>query len=166
VSPPVANHEAQVRARCAELAQLLIANEPKIHYPLHDKRTMTIHQIDTMPKLHTVMDPGKLSLDCSQTVTLVAHLAGAKDPNGADFTADGFTGTLVGHCAVIPLEQVKPGDLVVYGPGTGEHVCMVIEPGLDPLLLSHGQDKGPIAIRQSVEAKFHASPVRALRLPI
>jgi len=34
----------------------------------------------------------------------------------------------------------------------------VLEPGADPLLCSHGQEKGPFAIAFSVESKYQPTP--------
>jgi hypothetical protein len=43
---------------------------------------------------------------------------------------------------------------------------MVMQPGPDPLLFSHGQEKDPIAIRHSVEGRFQPAGSRFLRLPV
>ena len=43
---------------------------------------------------------------------------------------------------------------------------MVMQPGADPLLFSHGQENDPIAIRESVEARYQPSGGTFLRLPI
>src|SRR5439155_14545384 len=53
----------------------------------------------------------------------------------------------------------QPGDLVVWGPSPGHHVALVLEAGDDPLLASNGQDKGPIAIRFSLESKYQPAQV-------
>jgi hypothetical protein len=53
---------------------------------------------------------------------------------------------------------VQPGDLVVWGAAPGHHVALVLEAGDDPTLVSHGQEKGPIAISFSVESKYQPSP--------
>jgi hypothetical protein len=53
---------------------------------------------------------------------------------------------------------VQPGDLVVWGAYPGHHVALVLEVGPDPLLCSHGQEKGPIAIAFSAESKYQPSP--------
>lgn len=159
-------HEAAVRAATVSLMQLLLAQSGRVHYPVHDVRTRTIHQIATRAQLEAELMAGRLNIDCSQSVTLIAHVAGAKDPNGANYAQDGYTGTLLQHCAHIPRAQAKHGDLLVFGGGTGHHVTMIMQPGLDPLLFSHGQENDPIAIRQSVEARFQPAGQTYLRLPI
>jgi hypothetical protein len=161
-----AAHEAAVRASAVSIMHLLLSQNPRVHYPLHDVRTRTIFGIATLAQLEKEIAAGRLTLDCSQSVTLIAHIAGAKDPNGGNFKADGFTGTLLRGCAGISLSQARPGDLCVFGPGTGHHVVMVMQPGADPLHFSHGQDNDPIAIRHSVESRFQPPGARFLRLPI
>jgi hypothetical protein len=161
-----AAHEAAVRASAVSVMHLLLAQTARVHYPLHDVRTRTIFGIATLAKLEQELMAGRLTIDCSQAVTLIAHVAGAKDPNGGNFRADGYTGTLLHGCKGITLAQARPGDLCVFGPGTGHHVVMVMQPGADPLFFSHGQEKDPIAIRHSVEARFQPSGSRFLRLPI
>lgn len=161
-----AAHEAAVRANTVSIMHLLLNQTARVHYPLHDVRTRTIFAIATMAQLQKELAAGRLTIDCSQTVTLIAHVAGAKDPNGAGYRADGFTGTLLRGCLPISLGQARAGDLCVYGPGTGHHVVMVMQPGGDPLMFSHGQENDPIAIRHSVESRFQPHGSRFLRLPI
>jgi hypothetical protein len=161
-----AAHEAAVRANTVSLMQLLLAQTARVHYPVNDQRTRTIHQIATRAQLQTELTAGRLNIDCSQAVTLIAHVAGAKDPNGGNYASDGFTGTLLQHCAHISRAQAQHGDLCVFGGGTGHHVTMVMQPGGDPLLFSHGQENDPIAIRQSVEGRFQPPGITYLRLPI
>ena len=84
------------------------------------------------------------ALDCSAFCTLVSWLAKGNDPNGLGFNHQGYTGTMLSHCAHISQEQVIPGDYVVYGPGTGSHVAFVVEVhGKDILTISHGQQGDP-----------------------
>ena len=64
--------------------------------------------------------------DCSSYATSLYWGADGPDPNGTGFTG-GYTGTQVatGHQVSSP----KPGDLVIYGSGTGHHVEVYIGPG-------------------------------------
>jgi cell wall-associated NlpC family hydrolase len=59
----------------------------------------------------------------------------------------------------IPKRAAQPGDLVVWGAAPGHHVALVLEPGDDPLVASHGQEKGPVAIRVSIESQYQPTPV-------
>jgi hypothetical protein len=144
----------------------LIAENARVHYPANDKRTMTINRIATLEQLERAIARGNFTIDCSQAVTLIAHVSGARDPNGGNWSSDGYTGTLVKACQAITRAQAKPGDLRVFGPGTGHHVCMVMQSGTDPLLFSHGQERDPIAIHESVETRYQPSGGTFLRLPI
>jgi hypothetical protein len=85
--------------------------------------------------------------DCSAFVTLCYWLAGAGDPNGQGFDHEGYTGTLLGHGTHITVDQLQPGDAVVYGPGEGEHTALVVQVthgqhGTDILTVSHGGPTG------------------------
>jgi hypothetical protein len=161
-----AAHEAAVRAAAVSVMHLLLSQRARVHYPPHDLRTRTIHGIATRAQLERELAAGRLTIDCSQCVTLIAHVAGARDPNGGGWRWDGYTGTLLRACARITRAQARHGDMCVFGGGTGHHVTMVMQPGGDPLLFSHGQESDPIAIRQSVEARFQPPGVTFLRLPV
>jgi len=92
--------------------------------------------------------------DCSGSCTLWAFLANGNDPNGLGFDHEGYTGTFLSHEAHMALwvknasnvkvEEVQPGDHVVYGPGTGEHVAIIVSVlGNDILTVSFGGQGGP-----------------------
>jgi hypothetical protein len=136
-----------VRQRIVANAQWGIAHEPQIHY----------EQLRPIDGLKT---PRKLPLhtDCSGFATLCYAWAGAPDPNGLGYSGQGYTGTLLQHMKPIAVSAVQTGDLVVWGAPPGHHVALVLEPGPDPLLCSHGEEKGPLAIRFSVESEFQPAP--------
>jgi hypothetical protein len=137
-----------VRDRIVEFARWGVANEPQIHY-------------QQLRPMDGVKQPRKLPLqtDCSGFVTLCYAWAGGPDPNGLGFNGQGYTGTMLQRCAHIAQSAAKNGDLVIWGPPPGHHVAMVMEAGPDPLLVSHGQEKGPVAIRFSVENQYQSGPV-------
>jgi hypothetical protein len=54
---------------------------------------------------------------------------------------------------------VEPGDVVVWGEYPGHHCAIVLAPGDDPLLASHGQERGPLAIRFSGESPYQPAEV-------
>jgi peptidoglycan hydrolase-like protein with peptidoglycan-binding domain len=139
------------RAAIVEHGRWGIAHEPQIHY----QQSRPIDGLGHPRKL-------PLNTDCSGFVTDCYNWAGAPDPNGRKYNGEGFTGTLLATGRRITKSQARPGDLVVYGPGTGHHVCMVLEAGEDPLLVSHGQEKGPLAIRHSAEVAAQPPPVTFL----
>jgi lysozyme family protein len=99
-----------------------------------------------------------LATDCSAFATLCYCWAGAPNPNarGAyDSKAAAFTGSMLTHCRRIPKSAAQPGDLVVWTPpGVGQHVCLVVSGGADPMLISHGDDSGPKRLRFSAEDAY------------
>jgi cell wall-associated NlpC family hydrolase len=123
------------RQRIVAAARWGMANEPRIHYG----------QVRPMPLARTL----PLTTDCSGFVTLCYYLAGAPDPNGLGYTGQGWTGTLLRHLA--PTVYLRPGDIVVWGADPGHHCALVLEDGDDPLMCSHGRERGPLAIRYSDE---------------
>jgi hypothetical protein len=162
----LSGRETLVRARALSLMRLLLAESARVHYPPGDRRTMTINWIATRRQLEDALAEDRLTLDCSQAVTLIAHVAGARDPNGNGFAEDGYTGTLLRGCAPTTRERAKCGDLRVFGGGTGHHVAMVMTPGSDPQLFSHGAESGPVAILESREARVQPPGGTFLRLPV
>jgi cell wall-associated NlpC family hydrolase len=129
-----------VRQKIVTAARWGIANEPRIHYG--ELRPIPLGR--TLP----------LTTDCSGFVTVCYYVAGAPDPNGRGYDGSGYTGTLLGWLPSIAPVVADRGDLVVWGTYPGRHVALVLEPGDDPLLCSHGQERGPIAIRFSAECAF------------
>ena len=82
--------------------------------------------------------------DCSGFATWCYWVAGVADPNGQNYSGQGYTGTLLSHGTHIAGENALPGDLIVYGPGTGWHVGVIVEiDGLNVLTVSHGQQGDP-----------------------
>jgi hypothetical protein len=143
----VAQH-GSIREKIVANARWGIENEPQIHYD--QTRPIDGHE-----------HPFKLPLrtDCSGFVTLCYEWAGGSDPNGLAFSGLGYTGSLLTACQHIAKGAVQAGDLVIWGPSPGHHAALVLEPGDDPLLASHGQEKGPVAVRFSVETQYQPGPV-------
>lgn len=140
-----------LRERIVAHARWGIAHRAEIHYA----------ELRPIDGLH---EPRRLPLrtDCSGFATLCYAWAGAPDPNGIGYSGQGYTGTLLEHMEAVPLRAAQPGDLVVFGPPPGCHVALVLEPGTDPLLCSHGQEAGPLAVRFSVESRCQPAPARWL----
>lgn len=164
-------HEDVVRKNVVDVWHHLFSNYSKVHYPPHDVRQRSnIHLISTMQQLDEVLNsPGGLIADCSQTVSMVCHIAGAKCPDGdyaKDWAADGYTGTILDGTERITTSQVRVGDIYVYGGGTGHHTaqCIAILPN-DFEMGSHGSD--PVhEILQSVELDYQPSGGSWRRLTI
>jgi lysozyme family protein len=102
-----------------------------------------------------------LATDCSGFATLCYQWAGAPNPNAPgpyDARQPAFTGSMLAHCRKIPKSAAQPGDLVVWTPPLqGQHVCLVVQGGADPLLVSHGDDSGPKKLRFSAEDAYQRS---------
>jgi lysozyme family protein len=96
-----------------------------------------------------------LATDCSAFSTLCYSWAGAPNPNGRggyDARQPAYTGSMLDRCRRIPKGAARPGDLVVWTPpARGQHVCIVVTPGADPMLVSHGDSSGPKRLRFSAE---------------
>jgi hypothetical protein len=145
-----------LRATIVSEANWGIANAASIHY-------QQLRPMDGLNSRHKL----PLDTDCSGFVTLCYKWAGAPDPNGLDYSGQGYTGTLLSYLTPVSSSQVKPGDLVLWHRGgVGEHVSLVLEPGSDPLLVSHGAESGPYTVRFSASNRSHAgASVAWLLLP-
>jgi hypothetical protein len=126
---------ASLRRKIVAAARWGIANEPRIHYG----------EVRPIP-LGTTLP---LTTDCSGFVTICFYSAGAPDPNGLGYTGLGYTGTMLDH--LDETDEPKRGDVVVWGAYPGRHCAIALEAADDPLLASHGKERGPIAIRFSAE---------------
>ncbi|MEU1162149.1 hypothetical protein ABZ372_16025 [Streptomyces sp. NPDC005921] len=111
------------QATTAQVRQAMVSNclwgvqhEPDIHY------------LETRPMpIGIAVHHLPFTTDCSGFATLMAKWSGAGDPNGSGFDGQGFTGTMLDHCEHITAAETQPGDFVVFGPGGGEHVVILIE---------------------------------------
>jgi hypothetical protein len=155
------------RHHMLELMNLIYAHREQINYPTHDQRgpsdqvtfRMTEQQMD-----HVLHDGGHLTADCSELVTEICRWAGLKDPSGFHYRYAGYTGSMLSYLPhYSDPEKANIGALVVFGPGTGEHVSMVYETGKDPLLQSHGRP-GIDRWRLSEERTWHRPPVTFLSI--
>jgi hypothetical protein len=154
------DYHARAAARRYDAAKALAVREQIVSNArwgiAHDRQ---IHYRQTRP-IDGLHEPRKLPLytDCSGFVTLCYAWAGAPDPNGLAYSGAGYTGTLLQAMRRIPKSGVQPGDLVVWGPGTGRHVALVLDGGADPALASLGQERGPVAVPYSAETRYQPNP--------
>ena len=142
---PPPQQSGGVREKIVANAQWGIANEPHIHYA-ETRPIPALHQPHHLP----------LTTDCSGFATLCYKWAGAPDPNGNGYDGQGYTGTLLGHMHHIPPGEVEPGDLVVFGGGTGHHVAIALDKG-GHTLASHGSERGPLRISFGDEHGYQSS---------
>ena len=139
-----------VRQQIVAWAQWGVTNRAGFTYTEGPQRMSGVHQPGVIP----------CYCDCSAFVTYCYSWAGAPDPNGLGYSGQGYTGTLLGHGTQIPVSDVVPGDVVVYGPGTGVHTALIVQNGLDPLTVSMGQQGDPSSVHVSQDNR---QPVRYLR---
>jgi hypothetical protein len=154
---------AAQRTHLHALMQYTYAKRALIHYA--QQRPMDCVKL-TEAQLRTWFNAGRsISLDCSEGVTCLCKWAGLRDPNGLHYNGQGYTGTLLAHLPHYrDPRKAKVGALCVFGPDDGDHVAMVMEPGHDPLMWSHGSERGPIKVRFSVEYGYHRPPATFLSI--
>lgn len=147
--------EARKRARVVAVARWGVEHTSKIHYTQH--RPIPMAPAGKLPSL-------PLYTDCSGFVTCCYRAADAPDPNGKAYNGAGYTGTLLerGEAVTVP----RPGDVVIYGGGTGHHAAVIVKGGADPLTVSHGSEAGPLLITVSQERKYQPAGVRYRRFPV
>ncbi len=152
---PKATKADEKRAKGVTYAWWLIKHEPSVHY--QQWRPMRfLRQLLRLPVWE----------DCSESVTKIIKYAGGRDPNKAAndkrhwWDGLGYTGAMLTHCRPIRKSMLKKLDLIILGDFPGAHVCLVLDEdaehdNADPLLFSHGQEAGPIAIKLSQEMEYH-----------
>lgn len=146
-----AGSEAKIRERIVEWALWGVTNTNQISYSQTGPRMAAIGKAGQLP----------LETDCSAFATLCYNWAGAPNPNANgpyDPRATAYTGTMLRWCRRIPRKAVQPGDLVIWSPpATGQHVCVVVGSGSNPMLVSHGSDRGPLKISFTDEDAYQRS---------
>ena len=114
-------------------------------------------------------DDRPIITDCSGFVTLMARWSGIDDPNGRDYSGEGWTGTLLEHLPAVGFARTQPGDIAVFGTFPGVHCAVLLEAGsraADPWAVSHGVPGDPKRIRLSRLVSYFGKdgPVVYLRL--
>ena len=132
-----------MRQEIVKAARWGVANHAHFTYSEGPQRMEAVHRPYQTPIIS----------DCSAWVTSCYSWAGAPDPNGLGYNGTGYTGTLLDHGQHITLAEVQPGDVIVYGPGTGWHTAIIVEAGLDPLTVSMGQQGDPSFVRVSQDGR-------------
>ncbi len=107
--------------------------------------------------------PGILPVvaDCSASIEDIFNWSGAPNPNHFPYWLhQGYTGTLLSAGEHLTLwkkngvrarvEEIKPADVLILGPGTGVHACLVVGLGNgDPVVFSMGHPGDPGIYRAS-----------------
>lgn len=154
---------AAQRQHLHALMQLWLDHEPQIHYL--QRRPMRLVHYSEATMRHLLADGAGLAADCSESVTVLCKWAGLRDPNGLHYDGHGNTSTMYQHLPHYTAPSVaQVGALCVFGPGGADHVVMVMTPGEDPWVWSHGAERGPRRLRFSVEKAFHRGPATFLSI--
>jgi hypothetical protein len=145
----LAHPSGALRKQVVSFAEWGVAHQPQIEYSENGPRLAGLGHPKLLP----------LTTDCSGFSTLCYNWAAAPDPNGNAYNphATAYTGTMLKACHPIPRTAVQPGDLVIFGGYPGNHVCVVVQTGSDPLLVSHGGNDGPKHISFSAERAWQAA---------
>lgn len=156
------------RRQLHQLATLLIGHALQLDYPTHDVRGRLDAETFALTKAQMesrLARGGRLMFDCSGSITCLYKWAGLHDPNGLDYAHEGYTGTMLAHLPhYSDAAKARTGAIVIFGPGTGLHAAMVLEPADDPLLISHGGEHLIGPIRLSKERTYHRAPVTFLNV--
>jgi hypothetical protein len=152
------------RAHLVSIWNLLVKYEPQIHYL--QRRPMSTQHLSEA-QLRTLLKAGHgLAFDCSEAITLACRLAGLRSPSGPAYPYASGQGNSESMLAYLPHyttpANAKPGAIVHFG--SPDHVGQVLVAGKDPLLGSHGGERGPLKVRLSVERQYHPGPVTFLSI--
>lgn len=143
------------RNHMVRLAQLLNRYAPDVDYAeVRPMRTRGLTQSRlTLDLEHNV----PVTMDCSESITLICRLAGLKDPNGLRYDGYGYTGTMLDHLPHFSdANRLHKGSLIVFGGGTGTHVVMVTTPnGENPDVYSHGSHANSAIWSLDQERTYH-----------
>jgi hypothetical protein len=101
--------------------------------------------------------PGQhVTADCSKGVQYLVRWALGPDPMGSGFGPYGNSQTICFHLHHLDHpSELQVGDPVTFGSWGNEHAAMVLEPGSDPLLWSHGHQGAPNSYRLSWDTRAH-----------
>lgn len=154
---------AAQRTHLHNLMSYLLAHEPQIHYLQRRPMQLTL---STETRMRARLDGGgAISADCSEAVTALCKWAGLLDPSGYHFNGSGNSHTMWLHLAhYFEPARARVGAIVAFGPEGRDHVAMVYQRGTDPLLWSHGAERGPRVIRYSIERAVHRKPATCLSI--
>lgn len=138
----------RARNEVLHACKLMLQHPANIHYTQGPDRWEGINKQD-----HAAHGQYPKHGDCSSTATWILWCALYGGPGGYHLNdlvnrqnwQAGYTGTMLQHGRHIKsAPNLKVGDLVIYGPGTGEHVAVYIGGGY---VFSHGSEGGPYKLR-------------------
>lgn len=126
--------------------------EQRAHIGYRQLRPMKSCHIVTMAELEAYVTAG-CKMDCSEIVTLVMHVAGAKSPSGS-YNCYGNTETMLEHLPhYTDARHAYAGALAIFNANLAlsrQHVAQVHQADAlhgNPLMFSHGDAAGPGLLR-------------------
>ena len=145
---------ADVRNIIVDWAKWAVNHKGQIHYSEGPDRMSGINKPGVLP----------WTADCSAFCVCLYNWAGAADPGKTNWANWDATGSLItGGRLVKNIKDVVPGDILIVGPGNGEHAMVVVaNDGKDPLCVSHGQESDPSLVHASQDTR---TPHRYFRYP-
>lgn len=153
------------RNHMVRLARLLDKHASLVRYA--EVRPMSTRHL-TESQLDYRLTAGQaITMDCSESVTLICRLAGLRDPNGLGYDGEGYTGTMLTHLPhFTDWSEVHEGTLIVFGEYPGRHVVMVVTPnGENSSVYSHGSYSDHAIWSLETERGYHAGePITLLAI--
>ena len=125
--------------------------------------------LDGADRLHELLSARRAPVGVAEAATcLFKWTKPLHDPNGLGYAHAGYTGTMLAHLPhYSDAKRARVGALAVFGPGTGVHVAVCLEPDPkhgDPELFSHGAEQAAGPIRLQVLAASLPGPVTWLNV--
>ena len=96
--------------------------------------------------------------DCSWFVKLCYWKAGANDPTGLKFDGYGNSDSLFQQGRHIAQNQVRPGDVIVFGPGGSVHAVIVVSIRTLPILCASMGKPGDPSLATLAELEVLGEP--------
>ncbi len=130
------------RAQVVTLARNAVTSE-------HLRHEFFYEEVRPLPLVP--LTAGQWDGDCSWFCKTCYWQAGVtNDPTGCNWDGWGNTVSLWNHGQHISLNELLPGDIIVFGPDGDVHGVVVVEIGPDPLCASMGRQGDPSLVTLSV----------------
>ncbi len=151
-----ARHRQEARRLVQQAAILSVRHRSRIHYTQGalrwqgvDRRRVAIE--GQYPEWGDCSGWGTWLYWCA-----LHHRFGIRDVVNNCGWREGYTGTMLLGGIHVSLSEIRAGDAVIYGPGTGEHVAIYTGGGL---VASHGREAGP----ELIPVRYRRDVIRVRR---
>lgn len=141
--------QTSLREAAVAVMNLLVAE--KLHIDYKQLRPMSTRGISSIAELLAALK-NRVAMDCSESVTLIAHIAGWRDPSALGFDGYGDTQTILDNKSLKHFTDPKEANacsLVIFDadkPLNEQHIAIVHTADKvngNPLLFSHGTQGDP-----------------------